>query len=304
MQVVCGKTQLLHALAAKVSAPSEPQWFRTGLEPLDDLAPPNGFRRGAVHELLWEPRTPQPRTPALLLARAATKTPNPSAKESAASVIVWSDPQRQLYPPALMAMGIDLHRLILLRPRNRAEELWAVAECLRCPGVGATVASIDRLNQVEARRLQLAAETGGGAGLFLRPATSQPHKNPDHCGGAGGGAAAVIGVFPNAQPGCAAPVSSHPSPRASAARRVRSDAGRNRGGGDCYAAATRWLIRPAPAAATAQRWEIQLVHGHGGRVGESVLLEVNHETGITTALRPPAPLVDRPPAAPSARVTA
>src|SRR5690606_12030989 len=59
-----------------------------------------------------------------------------------------------------------------------ADLLWTLAECLRCAGVGATVALVDRpLTRVQARRLQLAAEAGGGMALLLRPmqARASPH---------------------------------------------------------------------------------------------------------------------------------
>lgn len=64
--------------------------------------------------------------------------------------------------PPFSAAGIDLQHLILLRCTNRADQLRALAECLHCRGVRATVAYTPRLNQIEARRLQLAAERGGG----------------------------------------------------------------------------------------------------------------------------------------------
>jgi hypothetical protein len=82
--------------------------------------------------------------------------------------LVWCDPQAVLYPPALAGAGIALERLFLLRPKNEADEVWAVAECLRCKGVAATIASPRHLSRIEARRLQLAAEDGGGVGILLR----------------------------------------------------------------------------------------------------------------------------------------
>src|SRR5204863_337236 len=101
------------------------------------------------------------------------------------------------------------------------------------------------LSRVEARRLQLAAERGGGVGVLLRLAG-----------------------------------------RASAE----------------YAAATRWLVRPAAGERTVQRWSVQLIHGHGGRVGQAVFLEHSRESGLITAtshrqadpVRAPDQLANRP----------
>src|SRR5215212_5457232 len=112
-----------------------------------------------MHEILWEKPSGPPMFFATLLARAA----------SGERAIVWSDPQRLIYPPAIAAAGIDLKRVLLLRPKNDADELWALTECLRCPGVGVALACPGKLSTIEARRLQLAAERGGGVGLLLRP---------------------------------------------------------------------------------------------------------------------------------------
>jgi len=184
--------------------------------PRDALAPGGALRRGAVHEILSEPSDGTPLFFAMLLARCGN------------AAVVWCDPRRRLYPPALAAHGIPLERLFLLRPRNRAEQTWAVAECLRCKGVAAVVASVDYpLSRVEARRLQLSAERGGGVGLLLRPLGN-----------------------------------------------VSSE----------LAAATRWLVRPVAGERTVQRWSVQLVHGHGGRVGEAVVLEYSRETNSVRAV--------------------
>jgi protein ImuA len=172
----------------------------------------------------------------LLLAKAA---------QNNGGALAWHDPERELYLPALSAAGINLRHLILLRCAKRADQLWALAECLRCRGVGATIAFIPHLSQIEARRLQLAAEQGGGVGIFMRPYT----------------------------PGKSVP----------------------------YAAATRWLIEPAPGSEDVQRWSVQLIHGHGGQIGKVLLLEVNRET---RAVRASSPLADRPVMPAPARATA
>jgi protein ImuA len=140
---------------------SHGRWFRTGLPMLDALPPGGAFARGAVHEVLSERGKSRPSYFALLLAKWA-------AHSSPGGAVVWSDPKGELYPPALAAAGVPLERLFLLRPKNADDEVWAVTECLRSRGVAATVAALERLTDIQARRLQLAAETGGGVGLLLR----------------------------------------------------------------------------------------------------------------------------------------
>ena len=257
MKIITSHRGLLQTLSDRADAASAKRTFMTGLPALDALPPGGSFARGAVHEALSDPRHgPPPRSFALLLARSALRPeavpPKPGLRyaedpgrrptrpdpdddddDDAAGLVVWSDPRGDLYAPAVAAGGVPLDRLLLLRPPSAREEVWAVAECLRCPAVSAVVAAIPSLTRVEARRLQLAAERGGGVGLLLRPL----------------------------------------------------------GKSDTYAAATRWLVAPAPGDADVQRWQTQLVHGHGGRVGQSVLLEVSRETNVVRAVEQ---LADRP----------
>jgi protein ImuA len=236
MPNVTAKSALLRTLLAK-QFPTQPRdSFRTGLVAMDDLAPSGGLRCAAIHELLFESQS-SPKSLAMLLAC--------SAQTAMGGVIVWSDPRRELNPIALSSTGIDIQRLILLRPRNAEQEISALAECLRCKGVGATVANLNRLSSIEARRLQLAAEHGGGVGIFLRSMVSGSVSN--------------------------------------------------------YAAATRWHVRPALESEDFQSWIIELIHGHGGRIGESVLLEVDRETNL---VRASSVLANRPTAQTQSRASA
>lgn len=73
-------------------------------------------------------------------------------------------------------------------------------------------------------------------------------------------------------------------------------------GDQIYAAATRWKVSPYPGERTVQRWTIQLLHGHGGRVGQTVILEWCRETNTVRAVEK---LADRPSATKAAeRATA
>jgi hypothetical protein len=242
MQLIsCHEGRLLTLAEARVGA-SAARAFRTGLEAIDSIAPGGAFSRGAVHELLCAPAHGKPLFVATLLARFALRESPLAASHlsswerceaASGDSLIWSDPHHELYPPALSFHGIPLEQVYLLHPPP-LDQTWAVAECLRCKGVGAVVAAIPRLTRVEARRLQLAAEAGGGTGIFLRP----------------------VGM----------------------------------GGTDIYSAATRWLVRPAPGLRTVQRWSIQLLHGHGGRIGHAVTLEYCRENHLVRAT---AELVDR-----------
>src|SRR5688572_6703205 len=283
-----GKLQTLETAGLKTSRDNA---FVTGLVELDALAPQQSLARGAVHELLFDAADGQPKFVAALLACAAALLPLPgtpgrglgrgaSDAWSGAAVdrqflhlqdrplpqlhahptplpcplpgvpgrgsmpVIWSDPRGEIYPPALAALGFDLAQTYLLRTNSDEDESWAVAECLRCRGVGAVIAAPSparAMTRTEARRLQLAAERGGSVGILLRQTGRGDHV---------------------------------------------------------YAAATRWKISPLVGERTVQRWTIQLLHGHGGRVGNTVILEWCRERE-KHSVRAVEKLADRP-AAPKA----
>lgn len=108
-------------------------------------------------------------TLALFVAREACR-----AEDAGPLVIV--DRGGRFYPPAAARVGIDLNRVALVRVNDRVDEVWALDQALRCPGVGAVWHRGENLSQRSLRRLQLAAESSGGLGLFVRPesARSEP----------------------------------------------------------------------------------------------------------------------------------
>lgn len=134
-----------------------------GIEALDDLLPERQLPDGSVVELLADGEGAGSWTLALLMARQVC---------GPAKAVVIVDGSRSFYPPAAARLGIDLARTIVVRPRRRAEALLAGNQSLRCPGVGALVGWYEPLRTLDVRRLQLAAEAGGGAGFLLRPATA------------------------------------------------------------------------------------------------------------------------------------
>lgn len=80
---------------------------------------------------------------------------------------VWCGRDTGLYGPGLAAFGLDPARLVVVRARDATEVLWVMEEALRGCGVVAVLGETAAVTPTAARRLQLAAETGGAAALLL-----------------------------------------------------------------------------------------------------------------------------------------
>jgi protein ImuA len=88
--------------------------------------------------------------------RASFLTPNPSA------LVPF------FYPPAAAQLGLDMGKLILVRPPAR-QSGWCFTQLLRCAEIGASFLSTRSGENMLFRRFQLAVERGGGQGFILRP---------------------------------------------------------------------------------------------------------------------------------------
>ncbi len=135
----------------------------SGYPTMDRHLSNGGYARGSMMELLRSGPGSGVTSIALMIARQAIVE---------GKYLVVVDPQQQFYPPAMKSLGIPLERVIALRPANHADAIWGLAQVLRCPAVGAVIAEVGTLDDRVARKLQLAAEQGGGLGIFLRDARS------------------------------------------------------------------------------------------------------------------------------------
>ena len=136
----------------------------SGWDPLDRLLPEGGFRRGTLVEWLADGEGSGVETLAMVTAGQACRR---------GGALVVLDGRREFYPPAAARLGIELQNLIVVHATSEADSHWALDQVLRCPGVSAVLAWPDefggKLDGRTFRRLQLAAEQGGGLGLLIRP---------------------------------------------------------------------------------------------------------------------------------------
>jgi len=132
----------------------------TGCPSLDELFPAQGIRQGSLIEWVGTDEAKGAVALSLIVGKVVVPPERP---------MILIDRQRELFPAALQAMGIDLTRLVLIHPKTERDALWACEESLRCPGVGLVWMDIGRLSGTIFRRLQLAAEEGQTIGFFVRP---------------------------------------------------------------------------------------------------------------------------------------
>jgi protein ImuA len=130
-----------------------------GAAAVDRALPGGGLAPAALHEIQGGGAAT-----AFAAALAARRL-----DQGVAGPVLWCRAAAGLYPPGLAGFGLEADRLILVRGRNDRELLWALEEGLVSGRLAVVVGEVRRLDLTASRRLQLAAEAGGGMALLLRP---------------------------------------------------------------------------------------------------------------------------------------
>lgn len=166
--LVAALQRRLDAMVRADFAAAAPARLPTGCAAFDRFLPGGGFRAGTLVEWLAAEPGCGATSVALICARQACRS---------AGALVVVDRAGRFYPPAAARLGIDLDRLVLVRPDSAADHAWAVDQALRCPGVAVTLTWPESPGRPcdgrTLRRWQLAAERGGGLGMLIRPATAR-----------------------------------------------------------------------------------------------------------------------------------
>jgi recombination protein RecA len=103
--------------ARHLVVPARPKSLPLGLGPIDALLPDAGLPRGAVVEIC----SPAGLGHATRLALAACASAQREARaQSACAWCGWIDTSRTLFAPGVLAAGVDLERLLVVRPPPEA----------------------------------------------------------------------------------------------------------------------------------------------------------------------------------------
>lgn len=131
----------------------------TGFPVLDAVLPDAGWPQGALTEILV------PREGAGELRLVMPALAELSAR---GRWLAWVAPPYVPYAPALVDRGVVLPRLLWVRSRHSAQQLWSAEQALRSGVCGAVLLWLSRVHAHRLRRLQLAAENGGAWALLFR----------------------------------------------------------------------------------------------------------------------------------------
>jgi protein ImuA len=137
----------------------EPAAVPSGFAALDAVLPGRGWPQAALTEVvlaregIGEIRLT---LPALVRLQAGNRD------------VVWIAPPHLPYAPALAAAGLDLARLLIVRCRSVADQLWAYEQALRAPECGAAFAWLGPHDDRVLRRLAVAAREGRTWGVLWR----------------------------------------------------------------------------------------------------------------------------------------
>lgn len=143
----------------------------SGYPELDHHLPGGGWPVHALTEILFAQSGSgelKLLMPALArLSRSEHEAPEPADLQ--AGWLAWIAPPFHPYPPALLQWGVDLARVLIVRPKNATETLWAAEQALLSGNCAAVLLWSDALNDARSRRLQLAAEQGKSWAIAFRP---------------------------------------------------------------------------------------------------------------------------------------
>ncbi|MEW6431716.1 MAG: hypothetical protein AB1730_09415 [Myxococcota bacterium] len=138
--------------------------LRTGVPELDEWGV---FRLGAGVELSGEEASGRTSLALSVVAAAGREH----------RLAAWVDGPQELYPPAALALGVELERLLIVRPKAPGQLVWSAVQLLRSGAFACVVLDVThtgvRLSLTETKKLLDAARAGGSLLVLLTSLTAQ-----------------------------------------------------------------------------------------------------------------------------------
>lgn len=144
----------------------DPGWqaLASGYPKLDRHLPGGGWPQHALTEILLD-HYGTGELQLLMPALAHLSQPEGGRE---AGWIAWVAPPFEPYPPALQQWGMNLSRVLIVRPKTAKEALWAAEQALASGNCAAVLLWSEKLDDAASRRLQLAAEKGRSWAIAFR----------------------------------------------------------------------------------------------------------------------------------------
>lgn len=158
-----GSEEVIERLRAQIrTLEAQPrQWLmalRTGVEALDAWGV---FRLGSGVELSGEEASGRTSLALTVVAAAGREQ----------RLAAWVDGPAELYPPSAVALGVDLERLLIARPKAPGQLVWTAVQLLRSAAFACVVLDVThtglRLSTTDAKKLLDAARAGGSLLLVV-----------------------------------------------------------------------------------------------------------------------------------------
>lgn len=137
----------------------EPAALASGFAALDALLPGGGWPQAALTEIALAREG---------IGEIAFTLPALVRVQSGGRDVVWIEPPHRPNAPGLIAAGLDLARLLVVRCHDARDQLWAYEQALRAPECGAAFAWLAVHDDRVLRRLAVAAREGRTWGVLWR----------------------------------------------------------------------------------------------------------------------------------------
>lgn len=143
--------------AVRTQAPQ--QALSSGFPVLDELLTGAGWPAAQLVELLYrEEGSGELRLLLPLLAELSRQE----------RWLIWVDPPHIPYAPALLAAGVNLDRVQVVRSNSRRDRLWCLEQCLKSGCCSVVLGWLPGGQEKAIRRLQVAATEGQSRGFLFR----------------------------------------------------------------------------------------------------------------------------------------